>query len=62
MISLEQKILKEGKVLPGNILKVDCFLNHCIDVGFLMEMGEEIARLYKDEKVNKIDFKLLVDF
>ncbi len=54
MISLEQKILKEGKVLPGNILKVDCFLNHCIDVGFLMEMGEEIARLYKDEKVNKI--------
>ena len=54
MKALEQKILKEGKVLPGNILKVDCFLNHCLDVEFLMEMGKEIAALYKDEPVNKI--------
>ncbi len=52
--ALEEKILKEGKVLPGNILKVDCFLNHQIDVKFLMEMGKEIAELYKDEPVNKI--------
>lgn len=52
--ALEEKILKEGKVLPGNILKVDCFLNHQIDVKFLMEMGREIAELYKDEPVNKI--------
>ena len=54
MEALEQKILKEGKVLPGNILKVDCFLNHMLDVLFLFEMGEEIANLYKDEPVNKI--------
>ncbi len=54
MIALEQKILKEGKVLPGNILKVDCFLNHCIDVSFLMEMGREIASLYDNQGVNKI--------
>ncbi len=54
MIALEQKILKEGKVLPGNILKVDCFLNHCIDVSFLMEMGREIASLYENQGVNKI--------
>ncbi len=51
---MEDKILSEGKVLPGDILKVDCFLNHRIDVPFLLEMGEEIARLYKDVPVNKI--------
>lgn len=51
---MENKILSEGRVLPGDILKVDCFLNHRIDVPFLLEMGEEIARLYKDEPVNKI--------
>ena len=35
-------------------MKVDCFLNHRIDVPFLMEMGKEIASLYKNEGVNKI--------
>ena len=54
IIALENKILKEGRVLPGDILKVDCFLNHCIDVPFLLEMGKEIARLYENEPVNKI--------
>lgn len=54
MKALEDKIHKEGKVLPGNILKVDCFLNHCLDVPFLLEMGKEIAELYKDLNVNKI--------
>ena len=54
IVSLENKILSEGKVLPGDILKVDCFLNHRIDVPFILEMGEEIARLYKDVPVNKI--------
>lgn len=52
--ALEEKILKEGKVLHGNILKVDCFLNHFLDVEFLMEMGKEISNLYKDVSVNKI--------
>ena len=41
-------------MLPGDILKVDCFLNHQLDVDFLMEMGAEIARLYEGEEVNKI--------
>ena len=54
MKALEERILKDGKVLPGNILKVDCFLNHCINVPFMMEMGKEIATLYKDAGVNKI--------
>mgnify|MGYP004656371663 CR=1 FL=1 len=54
MKALEEKILKEGKVLPGNILKVGSFLNHQIDVDFIMEMGKEIARIFSDEDVNKI--------
>ena len=54
MLALEEKILKEGSVLPGDILKVDCFLNHRIDVNFLLEMGKEIAALYEDQGVNKI--------
>ena len=54
IIALEDKILNEGKVLPGDILKVDCFLNHRIDVPFLLEMGKEIARIYENENVNKI--------
>lgn len=40
--------------MPGDILKVDCFLNHRIDVPFILEMGKEIARLYENQQVNKI--------
>ena len=54
MKELEEKILKEGKVYPGNILKVSSFLNHRIDTDFIMKMGEEIARLYEGAGVNKI--------
>ena len=52
--ALEEKILKEGQVLPGNVLKVGGFLSHQIDVDFLKEMGKEIARLFKNEKITKI--------
>ncbi|MDY3071305.1 MAG: xanthine phosphoribosyltransferase [Eubacteriales bacterium] len=54
MRSLEDRILKEGTVLPGNILKVGSFLNHQIDVDFIMELGREIARLFADAGVTKI--------
>ena len=54
MRALEEKILKEGTVLPGNILKVGSFLNHQIDVDFIMEMGKEIARLFDGEGITKI--------
>ena len=54
MKTLEEKILKEGTVLPGNILKVNSFLNHRLDVDFLMEIGKEISRLFADEKIDKI--------
>ena len=40
--------------MPGDILKVDGFLNHRLDVPFLLEMGREIARLYADDNVTKI--------
>lgn len=52
--ALEEKILKEGQVLPGNILKVGGFLNQQIDVRFLQEMGKEIKRLFEGEGVTKI--------
>lgn len=51
---LKEKILNEGQVYAGNILKVDCFLNHQIDCSFLHEVGKEFHRLFKDEGVNKI--------
>jgi xanthine phosphoribosyltransferase len=54
MKALEEKILREGKILPGNVLKVSHFLNHQLDVDFLMEMGREIARLFEGAGVNKI--------
>lgn len=54
MKSLEEKILKEGKVYEGGILKVGSFLNQQIDSDFMMEIGEEIARLFKNENVTKV--------
>lgn len=54
MKSLEEKILHDGQVCPGNVLKVGSFLNHQLDSDFLMEMGKEIARLFADCAVNKI--------
>lgn len=52
--ALEDKILSEGKVLPGHILKVGSFLNQQIDASFIMQMGEEIKRLFGKDGVNKI--------
>ena len=54
MKALEEKILREGTVLPGNILKVGSFLNHQMDVDFLMEMGREIADKFAGDGVTKI--------
>lgn len=54
MKALENKILKEGEVYDGGILKVGGFLNQQIDSDFIMEMGEEIARLYKNDNITKV--------
>lgn len=51
---LEDRILSEGQVRPGNVLKVDCFLNHQLDVNLLDKLGEEFYRLYKDDGITKI--------
>ena len=51
---LEERILKDGKVFPGNVLKVDSFLNHQVDVELINEIGKEFDRLFKDCGVNKI--------
>ena len=51
---LEERILKDGVVMEGDILKVDSFLNHQMDVSLFREMAEEWHRLYADRDVNKI--------
>lgn len=51
---LEEKILTNGTVLPGNILKVDSFLNHQIDVSLLSELGKEFYRLFSEYNITKI--------
>lgn len=54
MEALKKKILAEGEVYEGNILKVDCFLNHQIDFPFMKEIGKEFHRLFQADGVNKI--------
>lgn len=51
---LEERIRKDGLILDGNVLKVDSFLNHQIDVPFICELGREFKRLFADEKITKI--------
>jgi len=54
MNCLEKRILKDGVVKPGNVLKVDSFLNHQMDIGLMNEIGEEFYRRFSDLKINKI--------
>lgn len=51
---LEERIQKDGRLLPGNILKVDSFLNHQIDPDLFMAMGEDFYQHFKDQGINKI--------
>lgn len=51
---LEDRILKDGHIGAENVLKVDSFLNHQIDVNFVCELGKEFYRLFKDENITKI--------
>ena len=51
---LKQRILKDGTVKPGNIVKVDNFLNHQIDIALFNEMGKEFKRIFADEPITKI--------
>ena len=51
---LEQRILEEGQILPGGVLKVGSFLNQQIDTKLIKAMGEEIARLFEGNNVTKV--------
>ena len=51
---LEQRIIKDGKVKAGNVLKVDSFLNHQMDVNLLNDLGREFKRLFADSEITKI--------
>ena len=51
---LEKRIVEDGCILPGNVLKVDSFLNHQIDVDLVYKLGAEWKRLFADEKITKI--------
>lgn len=51
---LKHRILEEGIVLPGNVLKVDSFLNHQIDPDLFLRMGQEFAARFADARVDKV--------
>ena len=51
---LEERILKDGIVKPGNVLKVDSFLNHQMDITLFDEMGAEFKKRFEGKNINKI--------
>ncbi|MCR4777226.1 MAG: xanthine phosphoribosyltransferase [Lachnospiraceae bacterium] len=51
---LKERIRKDGKVRGTDVLKVDSFLNHQMDIELFEEIGKEFARRFEDEKINKI--------
>ena len=51
---LEERILKDGIVKEGNVLKVDSFLNHQMDIDLLNEIGKEFKRRFEQKPINKI--------
>ena len=54
MNKLKQRIRTEGRVLPGNIVKVDGFLNHRVDVAFMQELADEFAKVFPIEDVTLV--------
>ena len=51
---LEERILRDGVVKPGNVLKVDSFLNHQMDVFLLEQIGQEFKRRFGHKNINKV--------
>lgn len=54
MKELKERIIKEGKILPGNIVKIDGFLNHRVDCQFMAQLADEFARLFDISKVDLV--------
>ena len=51
---LKDRIRKDGKIKAGNVLKVDSFLNHQMDIKLFGEIGKEFKRRFANENINKI--------
>ena len=51
---LQERILREGVVKPGNVLKVDSFLNHQMDIALLDELGKEFCRRFAGRHITKV--------
>ncbi len=51
---LEERIRRDGKVAPGNVLRVDSFINHQMDMQLMPALAEEFYRLFADERVDKV--------
>ncbi len=51
---LQERILRDGNVKNGNVLKVDSFLNHQMDIGLFNEIGKEFKKIFGDLNINKI--------
>nr|WP_330413448.1 hypothetical protein [Coprococcus sp. AF21-14LB] len=51
---LKERILKDGVIKPGNVLKVDSFLNHQMDIDLINEIGKEFRRRFPSDKITKI--------
>ncbi len=51
---LEERIVKDGIVKPGNVLKVDSFLNHQMDIALMNEIGKEFHRRFQDKPITKV--------
>ncbi|MBO5868822.1 MAG: xanthine phosphoribosyltransferase [Oscillospiraceae bacterium] len=51
---LEERIVKDGKVKPGNVLKVDSFLNHQMDMDLMEQIGKEFKRRFAGKKITKV--------
>ena len=54
MQELKERIQREGKVLPGNIVKVDGFLNHRVDCQFMAKLADEFAKYFDVSKIDLI--------
>ena len=54
MEALKERIRREGRVLPGNIIKVDGFLDHRVDTAFMEELADEFARYFDVSKITMV--------
>jgi xanthine phosphoribosyltransferase len=51
---LEQRIIQDGEVLPGNVLKINSFLNHQVDPQLMMQVGQALAEKFQQAKITKV--------